>query len=292
LFNGGQTQMTAGADIAVDATTASIELLRLTRDQAPDLILARSGGIDALRSAPVVETTSGAVGHQTVGQSGSAVPIIVTNRGAGVLTITSALLSGTDSADFTTVGDTCSGNSFDTGQSCIVSVAYAPAAAGASSATLALATNAVTATVNVALSGTGVAPNSGPQGPAGADGAQGPAGATGATGAQGATGATGAQGLTGATGPRGPQGAEGPPGAAGRDAVVTCKVRKTSRTRVRVTCSVRLAARTSVSLRRAGRTVARGVVSAAGRVVLGGRRVPRGTYMLVAGDLRLKVKVG
>jgi hypothetical protein len=303
LLNAGQAQFAAAADLTVDPTAGSVELIRLTADQAPDLLVARAGGIDVLRSAPVVETTSGALGDQTVGRTGPPVPIIVTNRGAGILSISATSITGAQAADFSQVLDTCTGGSFATNESCIVSVNFTPSAATARSATLDLTANTVTSPVSVALGGTGIAPDSGPQGPAGPQGVAGPAGPGGTDGAQGPAGSTGPigptgpAGTTGSTGPAGTDGGPGatgpagPRGAQGRDGRVTCRVRKPRRRRVRVTCSVRLVSSTQVVLRRAGRTVARGVVSRTGRVTLTGRRLRRGRYMLVAGSLRLRVTV-
>ena len=108
----------------------------------------------------------------------------------------------------------------------------------------------------------------GPQGPAG------PAGQTGATGAAGAPGKTGATGSTGATGAKGP---------AGRDAVVTCKVKGK-----KVTCAVKLAtaarsSRVRAVFKRGDRVVAAARVSNHdGHVSVRPRRhLARGSYRLV-----------
>jgi hypothetical protein len=74
-------------------------------------------------------------------------------------------------------------------------------------------------------------------------GTGGPPGPPGPTGSPGSSGPQGAAGSTGATGPTGPQ------GPAGRDAVVTCKVAKVKRGKVKVTCTVRFAATGSASAR-------------------------------------------
>ena len=75
---------------------------------------------------------------------------------------------------------------------------------------------------------------------------------------------------------------------------MTCKAPKKVKrgaTNIRITCSVRLTARTKVKLVRPGRVVARGVVSRSGRVVLRGRKPKPGNYTLVAGALRIGVTV-
>jgi hypothetical protein len=123
-----------------------------------------------------------------------------------------------------------------------------------------------------------------PQGPPGSNGTDGTSGATGATGAAGAAGATGAPG------PQGPLGAVGPQGLPGKDAKVTCKVRRSSkgRVKIKVTCEVALVSARKGALdwrlRRHGRTVQHGVVFAHnGRASLripGADRLRRGRYVL------------
>jgi hypothetical protein len=123
-----------------------------------------------------------------------------------------------------------------------------------------------------------IAQSSGPQGPIGPTGPTGPSGGTGPTGPAGPTGTGGARGATGATGDTGAQGASGigtvgpagPPGAAGaqgppgRDAQVTCTVKKGKR--VKATCKVTQVPATTARLRwrltRGGHTVARGTTKA------------------------------
>jgi hypothetical protein len=107
-------------------------------------------------------------------------------------------------------------------------------------------------------------------------GAVGSKGDPGTSGASGATGDTGAQGPKGDKGDSGPAGPQGPPG---RDAVVTCRVRKLRRGKVKVTCTVRFArtarAATKLRLMRGQR------LYATARLVPDGRRVRRIRLQLV-----------
>jgi hypothetical protein len=97
------------------------------------------------------------------------------------------------------------------------------------------------------------------QGNPGNTGTQGPQGGPGTNGTDGTNGTNGKDGANGATGPTGSQ---GPAGAPGRDAKVTCIVKKKG-TKVKVTCKVKLVASASSSsvkwrLMRAGRSYAHG----------------------------------
>jgi Phosphodiester glycosidase/Calcineurin-like phosphoesterase/Collagen triple helix repeat (20 copies) len=146
---------------------------------------------------------------------------------------------------------------------------------------------------------TGPVGSTGPQGPAGADGgtgAQGPAGATGATGPKGATGDAGATGPKGATGDRGDSGAKGDKGDPGRDALVTCTVKGSTK----VTCTVTYkgrsaavraktakAATSKARLTRGGRTYATGKNGA----LKASRKVSRGRYTLVLGSGKRTTKL-
>jgi IPT/TIG domain/Collagen triple helix repeat (20 copies)/Divergent InlB B-repeat domain len=116
-----------------------------------------------------------------------------------------------------------------------------------------------TVTMTEAKEVTAVFLENGAQGVPGAPGAPGTPGAPGAPGAPGTNGTNGKDGANGATGPTGSQ---GPAGAPGRDAKVTCIVKKKG-TKVKVTCKVKLVASASSSsvkwrLMRAGRSYAHG----------------------------------
>lgn len=106
-------------------------------------------------------------------------------------------------------------------------------------------------------------------------------GGPGADGADGAAGRDGAAGPRGATGPKGDKGARGP---AGRDAKVTCTVKKSRR----VTCKVtRVSGRAKATLVRGGRTYAKGTVAS----LRANRTVTPGRYELHIGKTRRAVTI-
>jgi hypothetical protein len=116
-----------------------------------------TGGVAA---APVASITpaSLALGATAIGATGTAQNVTVANTGTAALSISAITLS--NAADFVVSGGTCSaGGSVAAGASCVVSVAFRPAAgaAGARSGSLAIAHNASGSPGAVALSGTATA---------------------------------------------------------------------------------------------------------------------------------------
>jgi collagen triple helix repeat protein/VCBS repeat protein len=276
LSDGNGETFTAGADLPVNATATDVDLLRLTPDQAPELVVARTGGIDVLRSAPVMAATGGEFGAVTVGRPSAAVPVIVTNRGAGRMTLGGTSVGGPDAADFAVVSDACTGQSLETGESCVVTTRLTPSASGPRSATLILSANTVVALNGRVLSGTGVPENAGPTGPAG------PAGPAGPSGPAGADGGTGPAGPSGPQGPAGPTGPKGPRGNPGRDARVRCKIDKRKvRGKVRVACKVKLPPGAVAQLLKGRRQVARAKIGPSGNVVFVTRSLKPGWYTIV-----------
>jgi galactose oxidase-like protein/Kelch motif protein len=167
-------------------------------------------------SAPQVAAVGGSFGDQTVSESSPATGLVITNVGAQELAIAGATLEGANAADFAIAADTCSGRRLAFAQSCTITARFTPATTGALAASIALSDNEPSAT-DIALSGTGVAANSGPTGPAG------PAGPAGSTGPTGTGGGAGASGAAGSQGPAGTEGPAGPQGAAGQIELVSCK---------------------------------------------------------------------
>lgn len=175
------------------------------------------GSAELFTPAAESSIAGGSFGSVTTGQGAGAQALVVTNLGAQSLTLSSAVLSGTNGADFSIAADGCAGKTLAFQQSCTITAGFTPSASGAETATLTLVDNETTPGT-VTLTGTGVAPNSGPQGPQGNTGAQGPQGDTGSQGAageQGPQGDTGSQGASGAQGDAGSQGQTGTTGAAG-----------------------------------------------------------------------------
>ena len=89
------------------------------------------------------------------GGSSAPEPVTVTNTGAVPLTITGIGVTG-DSADFSYTG--CDSATLQPGGTCTIQVVFTPTAAGARKGTLAIGGNVSCNTLNVALSGTGIAP--------------------------------------------------------------------------------------------------------------------------------------
>jgi hypothetical protein len=199
---------------------------------------------------PEPEPTSAGVdfGSQTVAQPSALHPLIVTNLGAQALRISGSALGGASAADYSVGSDGCRGRTLAFEQSCVIQLRFIPSTSGPRPATLALTDNASTSPQSFPLAGTGVAANSGPQGPAGA------------------------------TGPAGPQ------GAPGHDATVNCKKK---RKRVKCTVSFTAsssATRASARLSRGQTTFARGnafISDGEAKVpLLADRAVPAGRYLL------------
>jgi hypothetical protein len=156
-----------------------------------------NGGVGAawVVGAPrIASPPSLAFGSQTTGQPGPVNWLPVVNSGHSPLTFSGpAQITGPSASDFAIPAgdDVCTGATLERDQVCWIGVQFTAAADGPRAATLNLgANNTYAPNPTVSLTGTGVAPNSGPAGP---QGPQGPTGA-GATGSQGATGPAGPPG--------------------------------------------------------------------------------------------------
>ncbi len=259
-------------------------------------------------SAPQATAAGGEFGDQTVGEPSPVSVLIVTDVGAQELRIAAAALGGADPADFVIAADSCSGRTLAFEQSCTITARFTPAATGARTASIALSDNEPSP-IEIALSGTGVAANSGPTGPTGPAGPAGPPGANGTNGTNGAPGSVGPIGPAGANGSAGTNGtdgrngtdgtngANGAPGSAGQIELATCKSVTTGhgeRRRTVQRCTTRLTsspvtftgvgARFAASLSRGRVVYATGSVIAADgstRLLLSPRRaIGRGSYTL------------
>ncbi len=107
--------------------------------------------------------------------------LTIKNDGGSPLTVSGFTFAGADAGDFLIGSDNCRAM-IDSGQTCQLTVRFAPQAPGSRSATLEVQSNDPNSPTSVALSGTGgelprgaVGPT-GPQGPAGVAGPRGPAG--------------------------------------------------------------------------------------------------------------------
>jgi len=234
---------------------------RLTVDGAPEVPAVADTAIGfgdtvALRlDQPAALVPAGAVpaaGEQAVGTVGAPLRLAFVNRLDEPVAIDRARVAGADREDFLLAADDCGGATVASGESCEVSVRFAPSAVGARAATVQLRAAAETAgAVALGGEGVGVGGGGGDQGPAGPPGAPGPAGPAGPGGPAGPAGADGRDGARGLRGQR------------GRDARVRCVVTRRGRgaRNVRVVCAVRAAGvRAGVPARlvRAGRVHARG----------------------------------
>lgn len=148
-------------------------------------------------SAPQATVAGGAFGDQTVGDPSAASVLVITNVGAQALSIGTPSLGG---GEFALAGESCAGRTLAFEQSCTVAVRFTPSATGLKEAKITLPDNEPSGSAMIALSGTGVAADTGPKGETGSTGPKGETGATSATGPAGATGATGPKGATGTPG--------------------------------------------------------------------------------------------
>jgi Collagen triple helix repeat (20 copies) len=194
-------------------------------------------------TAPVIGGPGGvAFGSQTIAQPGQVQWLPVTNVGQAPLTFTTgASITGPNASEFAIPAgdDLCNGATVLPGWTCWVGVQLTAAGSGARSATLTPGQSNANSRPTFALTGTGVASNSGPQGANGATGSQGGQGPAGAQGPAGSDGGQGPQGPAGSQGAQGPQGPPGPAGPAGKVELVTCKTVK-SGNRLKQVCTTKV----------------------------------------------------
>ncbi|MEO8751317.1 MAG: choice-of-anchor D domain-containing protein [Casimicrobiaceae bacterium] len=118
--------------------------------------LTASGTGVVVGTAPVL-TPSGTVlsfGNVDLGSSSATQSIMLTNTGGGTLTLATLTAGGANIGDFTRTGTCANGTSLTAAQSCTVIYQFTPATTGARSATLAVASNGGSTTINV--NGTGI----------------------------------------------------------------------------------------------------------------------------------------
>ena len=100
--------------------------------------------------APTISPTALTFGAQQVGTSSAPQPVTVTNAGGGGFAINAVAVSG---PHFTQTGN-CLGVTLAAGQSCTLSVAFAPSASGSLTSTLSVTHGATSTALTVALAGT------------------------------------------------------------------------------------------------------------------------------------------
>jgi hypothetical protein len=152
----------AGANCTISAafkpssTGARSATVTVASDAANSPHTINLSGTGAAANAPAASITPAmlAFGNVAVGSSSAAQTVTVSNTGNADLVIGAVSLSGAQMADFSAAG--CANSTVAAGKSCSISVAYKPAAAGGSSASLTIAHNAPGSPGTVSLSGTGV----------------------------------------------------------------------------------------------------------------------------------------
>ncbi len=95
---------------------------------------------------------------QNVGSTSAAQSVILSNTGTSILMVSATGVTGTNSTDFVTSDDTCTGATVMPGSNCSVSLVFKPSASGARSAALNFTDNAPGTSQSVTLGGTAVAP--------------------------------------------------------------------------------------------------------------------------------------
>jgi hypothetical protein len=253
------------------------------------------GGGRALRSAelytaaPEATVAGGEFGDQTVDEPSADQVLVVTNAGGQALVISRATLSGAAESEFSLAADGCAGRKLEPWQSCTITVRFTPTVAGELFGTVTIEDNEVSP-ATVTLSGTGVAPNSGPTGSQGPTGPQGPTGEPGAAGADGTQGpagmnaTNGAAGLQGPAGPKGVAGLQGPAGKNGEVELVTCKAVTTGTGKNKKTvqqCTIKLTS-SPITITTAGASIA--AVLSRGKVIYAtgsATKSGRGTKLLL-----------
>jgi hypothetical protein len=240
---------------------------------------------------PNFDATSADLGTAPQGTLGATRTFTFKNPASNT-TIQRIRVTGAQREDFLVSADECTGP-LPSGESCTVSVRFAPGAFGARSASLDAVLSGTAGTRSVALSGTG---GDLPQGPKGDPGTPAVNGTNGATGAQGIAGPSGPAGPVGPAGPSGPKGDTGANGTDLRDAGVACRTaRAGSKRRPRWTtvCAATLTGAKSsapASLTRGGRVYARGTLRRLTALDTK-RRFPRGRYTLRTTAAAIRVEV-
>ena len=114
-----------------------------------------------LAPAPAVTVTpAGPVTFPDTTQNIASAPSVLTvkNSGSATLSITTVSVTGANAADFVATG-TCPGAALAINATCSISVTFTPGAVGLRQATLQITDNAADTPQSIALSGTGLAPN-------------------------------------------------------------------------------------------------------------------------------------
>jgi hypothetical protein len=139
----------AFAPTALGARAATLTFTDGASNNPQTVALSGMGAIESATLAPASLTFSA----QAVGTTSASQAVTLTNGGTVALNIANIAISGANAGDFAISGKTC-GASLAPSASCSISIAFAPTAAGARTATLAIANSATSTPLTVALSGT------------------------------------------------------------------------------------------------------------------------------------------
>jgi len=142
-FSPTTTGVRTGTITLVDSTRSSPQVIPLTGTGVNSPFLSLS-------------QTSLKFGSQAVGTTTAPKTVVLANTGDATLSITSIVVTGADSADFSQSG-TC-GSSLSTGSNCTVGVTFAPTAGGARTGAITITDNAPGSPHLVDLTGIGLVP--------------------------------------------------------------------------------------------------------------------------------------
>jgi hypothetical protein len=115
-------------------------------------------GIGASLPALTLNPTSLNFDNQSVGTRSATLMLTLTNNGASPINIADVNMIGPNASDFAITTTTCRGASMLPGDSCVVSIAFSPAASGKRSASLMVNDNVSSSPHIVPLEGTGLGP--------------------------------------------------------------------------------------------------------------------------------------
>jgi hypothetical protein len=144
--------------VSTHALLAANDLDPLGTTRGEDSTLER-GAYEFRLSSPAVSLSASSLNYEPVAVGYRAVTQTVTviNSGGSNLTITTAVIGGTNSGDFSATVDTCTGATVTAGSTCIVTVLFTAGGLGARSGTLTFTDNSGDSPQVVVLGGTGVA---------------------------------------------------------------------------------------------------------------------------------------
>lgn len=154
----GNGDGTFGAPVTYDGGEKDdVAVGDLDGDGAADLVAVDGNSVQVRMSIATIDPDATSLGFGTVeaGTTGDTHVVTVSNHGGAPLVLSGATVGGADAGDFTVTANTCTAP-VAAGASCAVTLRFAPAAAGARSASLDLAGNAASGR-SIALSGTATA---------------------------------------------------------------------------------------------------------------------------------------